>query len=298
MNWFMATPKKVNKIRDSEATKKKLVDSVAEIVRSEGFHLLGVNKIARLAEKDKGVIRYHFGGLNNLLRTYIKQKDYWPPFFERYKIDGSADQGEIKDMFTALMQENLKQFYADKEMQKIILWQITEGNPVLRQISEEREDEGQKLFDLTNPTFLKSGVSIKSVMALLLGGSYFAVLQAHSIKTRVCGVDVNWEKDLETLGKTIGQIISWAWERANEETKAMDMPINLELEKLEELAEKITGLKDTEKGSLNEQLSLVEAIRILRIQMPWLFFLSSRQFGVQLQTIYQSILLFPNCLGP
>jgi AcrR family transcriptional regulator len=231
----MATPKKEVKIRDSEVSKRKMLDAVGEIVRTSGVHELKVNRIAQVAELDKGLIRYHFKGLNNLLRTYIDERDYWPPFFERYKIDESADQNEIKEMFIALMQENLKLFYADKEMQKIILWQITKSSPLLRNISEAREDQGEKLFKLTDETFLKSGVSFKAVIALLLGGTYFAVLQAHSIKSRVCGIDLNWEHDFKIFQRTIAQIISWAYEKANEENKSSTMPMNYELETLERL---------------------------------------------------------------
>ncbi|MES2650530.1 MAG: hypothetical protein V4663_02265 [Bacteroidota bacterium] len=248
----MATPKKEVKIRDSEVSKRKMLDAVGEIVRTSGVHELKVNRIAQVAEVDKGLIRYHFKGLNNLLRTYIHERDYWPPFFERYKIDESADQTEIKEMFIALMHENLKQFYDNKEMQKIILWQITKSSPLLRNISEAREDEGEKLFKLTDETFLKSGVSFKAIIAILLGGTYFAVLQAHSIKSRVCGIDLNWEHDFKIFHRTIEQIISWAYEKANEENKSSTIPMNYELETLEHLINNI--LRREEKAGETEHL--------------------------------------------
>lgn len=240
----MVTRKKDKKVRDADATKRKLLDAVGEIVAASGFHELGVNKIAQMAERDKGLIRYHFKGLNNLLRAYIDEKDYWPPFFERYKMDAHADQGEIREMFVALMQENLKQFYASKEMQKIILWQITEPSALLRHISEGRESQGEKLLNLTNPTFLNSGVNFKAVIALLLGGSYFAVLQASAIKSKVCGIDLNWAHDYQEYLKTIEQVISWAYEKANTEIKSSSIPMNYELEHLEGLAAELALQKE------------------------------------------------------
>lgn len=249
----MATRKKDKKTRDAEATRKRLVECVGEIVRNAGFHAIGVNKIAQLAENDKGVIRYHFGGLSALLRAYIEDRDYWPPFFERYKLDEMADQGEIKGMFTALMQENLRQFYGNKEMQKIILWQVTQSSSLLRDLSEAREDEGEKLFKLTEETFLHSGISFKAIIALLLGGSYFAVLQSQSIKTRVCGIDLNWEHDFKVFNDTIAQVISWAWEKANEHKKSSNIPMSYELELLEKRVDEL--LRDTDM--LNKGLDAV-----------------------------------------
>lgn len=249
----MATPRKQKKIRDTDATKKKLIECVGEIVRSSGFHAVGVNKIAQLAENDKGVIRYHFGGLSALLRAYIEDRDYWPPFFERYKLDEMADQGEIKAMFAALMQENLRQFYGNKEMQKIILWQVTQSSSLLRDLSEAREDEGEKLFKLTEDTFLHSGISFKAIIALLLGGSYFAVLQSQSIKTRVCGIDLNWEHDFTIFNDTIAQVIGWAWEKANEHKKSSKIPMSYELELLEKRVDEL--LRNTKE--LNNELDVV-----------------------------------------
>ena len=283
----MVTRKKDNKVRDSEATKRKLIDSVGEIVRQLGFHELRVNKIAQVAEHDKGLIRYHFKGLNNLIRAYITEKDYWPPFFERYKIDENADQTEIKEMFIALMHENLKQFYANKEMQKIILWQITKSSPLLRNISEAREDQGEMLFKLTDETFLKSGINFKAVIALLLGGTYFAVLQAHSIKSRVCGIDLNWEHDFTIFHRTIEQIISWAYEKANEENKSSTIPMNYELETLEQLINEILRQKGNTDPDQTPDLSLqAEAEKVERMLSQHLLTLTNETQIITFLQVY------------
>lgn len=284
----MATRKKDKKIRDSEATKKRLVECVGEIVREAGFHSLGVNKIAQLAENDKGVIRYHFGGLAGLLRAYIQERDYWPPFFERYKIDVYADQTEIREMFIALMQENLKQFYTGKEMQKIILWQITQSSPLLREISEARENEGEKLFRLTDPTFLGSSVNFKAVIALLLGGTYFAVLQAHSIRSRVCGIDLNWEHDFKIFHNTIAQVIGWAYEKANEENKSSTIPMNYELETLERLTEELSLKRINMSGGkpIPDALLQTEALKVEKILSQHLLALTNETQIITFLQVY------------
>ncbi|MCY1501767.1 hypothetical protein D9M68_358500 [compost metagenome] len=258
----MATRRKDKKIRDADATKKRLVECVGEIIRNAGFHAIGVNRIAQLAEKDKGVIRYHFGGLSALLRAYIEDRDYWPPFFDRYKMEGMNDQAEVRSTFISLMQENLRQFYNNKEMQKIILWQITQSSSLLRDLSEAREDEGEKLFKLTEETFFRSGISFKAVIAILLGGTYFAVLQSQSIRTRVCGIDLNWERDFRIFNDTLSQIITWAWEKAEEQSKSSNIPMSYELEQLENLVDGLTdgngGDTQVRKGRFREEIVKVE----------------------------------------
>jgi len=164
--------------------------------------------------RNKGIIIYHYKNLNDLLKTYIRQKDYWPRFFEKFKLDGQPEEAEIKRLFTELMQENLKLLQVTPEMQKIILWQISEVSPMLKSVSEEREKEGANVIALATPFFAGSDVNFNAVLALILGGSYYLVLHNETNKSTVCGIDINHDRDREQVLRTIGQIISWAFEKA------------------------------------------------------------------------------------
>ncbi len=211
----MATPRKKIKIRDGERTQRELLNAIGEILKQCGYTGLRVNKIARHIGKDKSAIRHHFGRLVDLEKAYIREKDYWPPFFERFQLNDHPTKEEIKTMFTELMQENFHSFLANPEMQKIILWQISEENPLMRSVSEAREEKGAVLLSKANPYFIPSGTSFKAVIALLLGGIYYLVLHAETNKSTVCGIDVNLEHDRNTVIKTIGEIIEWAFAATN-----------------------------------------------------------------------------------
>lgn len=202
--------------RDSEATRRKLLDAVSVIMREEGFAGLGTNSIARFIGRDKNLIRYHFSGLAGLQKAYIREKDYWPPFFERFSLSEGSSAFEIEQLFVELMQENLRFFHGDFEMQKIILWQISEESALLRSISEAREADGEKLLGLTDKFFRGTDVNFRSVIALLLGGVYYMVLHANTNKSVVCGIDVNLEKDRSDVLRTIGQIVSWSFRQVDD----------------------------------------------------------------------------------
>jgi DNA-binding transcriptional ArsR family regulator len=212
----MTTPKKKIKKWDSEETKRLIMETVSAIMKESGHTDLEVMKITRRMGKSKGVIGYHYKNLNVLLKLYIQQKDYWPPLFERFNVDEKPSEEQVMKLLTGLMQDNLKLFKDTPEMQKIILWQISQSSPMLRSVSEEREAEGARIFKLVEPYFIHSGVNFKAVIALLLGGSYYMVLHAASNKSTVCGIDLNWEHDMDEVVKTIGQVIGWAWEKAQD----------------------------------------------------------------------------------
>ncbi|HEY9002816.1 MAG TPA: TetR/AcrR family transcriptional regulator [Mucilaginibacter sp.] len=208
------TRKKQHKIRDPDRMKRQLIDAIGEILEKQGFTGLRVNNIARHLDRDKNLIRYYFGNIQNLKKAFIMEKDYWPPFFERFKLTDQPSRLEVKCLFIELMRENYRFFKDHKEMQKIIQWQINEDLPLLRSISDSREAEGEKLLRPTDQFFKDSGVSFRSVICLLLGGIYYVVLHATTNGSSVCSVDINVPEESETLWKTIGQIIDWAFEAA------------------------------------------------------------------------------------
>lgn len=215
----MATPRKRHKIRDAEKTKALLMKAVSDLMKEFGYNGVKVMKISRHIGKDKNVIRYHYQGLANLQKSYIREKDYWLPFFERFRLDGDVAEDTVKSLFIELMQENFRFFWNDPEMQKIILWQISEENPLMRSISEAREVEGAKLLGKTDPYFIGSGVNFRTVIAILLGGIYYIVLHATTNKSTVCGIDANRERDRKDIIRTIEQVIDWAWQAAKESRK-------------------------------------------------------------------------------
>jgi len=213
----MVTKKKLIKVRDGEQTQKELLDAVGAILGEQGFRGLKTGAIAKHIGKDKNLIRYYFENLEGLEKAYIAEKDYWPPFFERFQISAGSPKEEIERMFTELMQENFRFFFSNPEMQQIILWQISEANPLLTRISEQREMEGAKLLKLTDPFFEGTGISFRTILALLLGGIYYVVLHGRYNKSTVSGIDVNKPEDREALLTTVSQVLGWAWRVAEKD---------------------------------------------------------------------------------
>ncbi|QKJ32844.1 TetR/AcrR family transcriptional regulator [Mucilaginibacter mali] len=200
--------------KNRDETMRKLIDAVGEILKEKGYAGLGINRIALRAGVSKELIYRYFEGLNNLVKIYIHSKDYWLPLFDKIQTHPSPGKDQVLDTFIALFQEQFRFFFQEPEMQKFILWQISEVNPLMRSISEKRETEGAKLLALTEDHFRDSGINFKAVAALLLGGIYYVVLHASANKSTVAGIDANLERDREEILKTIEQILVWAWEAA------------------------------------------------------------------------------------
>jgi AcrR family transcriptional regulator len=60
-----------------EATKRRILDAAAELLRDEGYAALGVNAVARRADVGKPLIYRYFGGFDGLLRELAADASYW-----------------------------------------------------------------------------------------------------------------------------------------------------------------------------------------------------------------------------
>jgi AcrR family transcriptional regulator len=205
--------------KNRDETMKRLIAAVGEILTEKGYTGLGINKVALHAGVSKELIYRYFDSMNNLLKTYINGKDYWLPVLAHLNKNVLTNGGDAKQLFTGLMKEQFFFFYEEPEMQKFILWQISESNIVMRSISDRRESEGAKLLALTDDHFKGSQINVRAIIALLLGGIYYVVLHASSNKSTVAGIDVNSEQDRQEVVKAIEQILSWAWQAAAEQKK-------------------------------------------------------------------------------
>lgn len=208
-----------NRTRNPEVTRQMLIDAVGDILKEDGWRGLGVNKIALRAGVDKKMIYWYFSSYNNLLKTYIKSKDFWMPVFEKFQSDGAELGQELPDFIRSIFMELFNVFYTEPEMQTFIHWQISDSRPVLREISEEREFQGAKIAEMTDPHFKDSGFNFRAVLALILGGVYYVVWHAKMNKTSVCGIDINIERDRLDLIRSIGQIIDLVWDAAGKKAE-------------------------------------------------------------------------------
>ena len=207
--------------RDKDETMRKLIQAVGEILREQGHAGIGVNKIALRAGVSKPLIYRYFDSLNNLLKRYIQEKDYWLPLFDELQEFEIPKAEALAGFYTGILQEQFRFFYEEREMQALILWQLSQRHPLLRHISDIREKEGAKLLSLASSRFQGTGISFPAITAIIVEGIYGLTLHAYANQSTVCGIDINIERDREIIANTIGQLIGWAFEAADKLTTMM-----------------------------------------------------------------------------
>ena len=204
--------------RNKARTMCKLVNAVGEILQNEGHSKLGVNYIAKVAGVSKKLIYRYFMNVDNLIETYIKEKDYWE---KKLPLDirgiGTTNAGQGEDLIWSTLKDLVAHFEEYPETQKIILWQVSEKNKVLKESHRSREKLMSQLCNISGKHFSDLGIDLTAIFAVLLGGVHYMHLQAKSTGEPWCEMDINTTEDRERMLNGISTIIELCHREANKQ---------------------------------------------------------------------------------
>src|ERR1700744_3864287 len=114
--------------RNPEDKAARLIAAVGEALTEHGYQGLGMNKITFRAGVSKPMVYAYFGSLNGLVKAYVRQTDSWLPSFASLDLPEQPTVEELKQCFIELLQGQLRFFYGNKELQRLVLWQVSEYN--------------------------------------------------------------------------------------------------------------------------------------------------------------------------
>lgn len=203
-------------MKNREETEKKLKEAVGELIKVQGFSGLKISKIARMADVDRKLVYRYFGGLAGLIEAYILENDYWMLFSDILK-EIVQESGEDKHQATivAILQNQFRYFYAGQAMQRLILFEISQANDMMRSIHKAREANGQVMLERLSTQFTGSEVDIRAITALLIGGIYYTILHARFNDGMISDININTEAGQSSILRALDQIVGWAFEEAS-----------------------------------------------------------------------------------
>lgn len=203
-------------LRNKERTKQKFLNAVGEIIKEEGYTGLGINNIAAKANADKKLIYAYFDNVETLIETYVKQKDYWNVTIGQ-KMETIVRENPVfgKKEISTILENLFDQFNGSEELQKLILWEISEKVPFLRELADKREEAGSQLFKLTDSDFAQTNVDLRAILALQIAGIYYLSLHARNNGSTFCEIDINEEEGKDRIVKALYQIVDMSYKEAN-----------------------------------------------------------------------------------
>ena len=202
----MVRKKYKGEVNDKERSKQKLINAVGKVLEIKGYKGLTVTNIAKEAGLSRRLITIYFDSVDHLVETYVRNKDYWTSAIGRVEEMMNEKRSiDTKKMIDNILQNQLDYFYNNSEMQKLILWEISEKTKVMYDVCEERERLGSKVFELADKEF--EDKDIRAVSALLVAGIYYMVLHAKSTDTLFCEIDINQPEGMKRIKNAISLIL-------------------------------------------------------------------------------------------
>lgn len=172
--------------------------------------------IARECGVNKQLVWTYFGGLDNLVEEYIRQRDFWKHAAKKQIEDLLKGPGHIgKEKIALLLQNQLAVVLEDKALQKIMHWELGEKRKILRKIADEREDVGELLFEAILPAFREAAIDLRARIALIVGGIYYLALHATTNGSTFCGIDLNDAQGKDRIAAAIQEIVFEAYAHAS-----------------------------------------------------------------------------------
>lgn len=202
--------------RKKSRTMNKLILAVGEVIQEKGYSGLNISNISKKAGVDRKLVYTYFNSLDNLIETYIKQKDYWSTKAKDTIEELSENPQRINaDEISFLLRGQFESILSDKSLQKFIHWEIGEKNKILRKLSDNREDTGERLLRHLDSYFDPKDIDLRAVLALQVGGLYYLALHAETNGSTFCGIDITRDEGKERIKKALDILIHNTFEKTD-----------------------------------------------------------------------------------
>lgn len=186
----------------------KLIQAVGIVLKNKGYTGLTVSNITAEAGVDRKLVSVYFGSVNNLIETYIKGKNYWDTINESaINLLTTAPETSTRLILENLLLTQLEHFTNDDEMQKIVLWQISENTELMAHVTANREEIYPLLFPKADQELKDQHVDLRAISSILVAGIYYLVLHTKTTNSTFCEIDLTTDQGMGRIKTTIKKIL-------------------------------------------------------------------------------------------
>lgn len=197
---------------DKERTMGKLVAAVGRVLKERGYTGLTIANISKEAGVDRKLVTLYFGSVENLVETYIKDKDYWVgATLSAVEYFGQSPKEGSRGFLESLLLNQMEEFSKNEEMQKVVTWQVSEKNNIMSHVTREREKMSALFFAFSDQELQRKNIDLRGISAVLIAAIYHLVLHAKYTDSPFCEIDIQTEEGMERIRTAVKKILEWAY---------------------------------------------------------------------------------------
>lgn len=139
--------------RTNKQVQADILSAVGRILQEKDFTHITLMDIVREAKTDPNVVLRQFGSLEQVFDCYIRTIDYWMHDLFGNEALKRGERSALERMF-ARMTDFL---YNSPEMQRLLVWEITDVNDTTRRAAANRETYYQEAYEAYERQFARGG---------------------------------------------------------------------------------------------------------------------------------------------
>lgn len=187
--------------RDREATEKRLLETVGQMIAEEGFEKIGINAVASQSGVSKILIYRYFGSVEGLMAAYIRQHDFWLNFPLEFPARENIN-AFVKDIFRS----QIELLRRNPTLKRLYRWELSCDNEMIRQLREQREKVGITLIERICELTGQRQEEIAALASLLSASiTYLVMLEEYCPVYN--GIPLNDDSGWEQIEEGIGNLI-------------------------------------------------------------------------------------------
>lgn len=201
-----SSKKREIKPRNSEATRRLLIEAVGHVLAEKGFGGLGVNAVARQAGVDKVLIYRYFEGLPGLMQAFGQEGDFWPSL--RELAGGDIDSFKLlplEEKLIGLGRNFIKGIRARPLTQEIMAWETVHRNELTEELETLRENQMLRFYEEFLATE-RTDIDLMAVNAIFGGGLSYLICRSRHIRW-YNGVDLKDEEGWKRIENAMEKIV-------------------------------------------------------------------------------------------
>lgn len=192
--------------RDRQATERRLLKTVGEMIAENGFEKIGINAVANCSGVSKVLIYRYFGSVEGLMAACIRQHDFWINFSLEL-----PDRSQLPLFLKTMFRRQIEQLRSNPVLKRLYRWELSSENEMIVKIREQRERTGLKLIEKVSRL---TGFPEKeiAVMASILTASITYLVMLEEFCPVYNGIaldgDSGWEQINEGIETLIDKIFA------------------------------------------------------------------------------------------
>ncbi len=139
--------------RTNKQVQADILSAVGRILQEKDFTHITLMDIVREAKTDPNVVLRQFGSLEQVFDCYIRTIDYWMHDLFGNEALKRGERSALERMF-ARMTDFL---YNSPEMQRLLVWEITDVNDTTRRAAANRETYYREAYEAYERQFARGG---------------------------------------------------------------------------------------------------------------------------------------------